>query len=146
MIELLRRTAAADPSAAAVIGDSGATTYGELVAASVAIGRALAARGVGKGARVGLLAPNWPEWIPLALAVWRCGGVLVPLNTLARPRELAHLLRHADVTLLVALRRFLRHDNRQSDQRFPEWVLKCPWMGLLKSAVLAFASRNSRMV
>jgi fatty-acyl-CoA synthase len=85
-------------------------THRELADASLASGRALAERGVGKGARVGLLAPNWPEWIALALGVWRCGGTLVPLNTLARPRELAHLLRHADVTLLVAVRRFLRHD------------------------------------
>jgi acyl-CoA synthetase (AMP-forming)/AMP-acid ligase II len=85
-------------------------TYAELAAASRAAGRALAARGVGKGTRVALLMPNWPEWIALAFGVWRCGGVLVPLNTLSRPRELAYALRHADVTLLVAVRRFLRHD------------------------------------
>jgi fatty-acyl-CoA synthase len=85
-------------------------TYAELAAASRAAGRALAARGVGKGTRVGILMPNWPEWIALAFGVWRCGGVVVPLNTLSRPRELGYALRHADVTLLLAVRRFLRHD------------------------------------
>src|SRR5213593_2757020 len=70
-------------------------TYAELAAESVTIGRALAARGVGKGTRVGLLMPNWPEWIATAFAVWRCGALLVPVNTLCRPRELAHFLRHA---------------------------------------------------
>ena len=85
-------------------------TYAELAQESVRIGRALAARGVGKGTRVGLLAPNWPEWIAIAFGVWRCGGVLVPLNTLNRAREIAHCLRHADVELLLAVRAFLRHD------------------------------------
>jgi len=85
-------------------------SYAELSAMSAAIGRGLAARGVGKGTRVGLLVPNWPEWIAAAFGVWRCGGLLVPLNTLNRARELAHCLRHADVQLMVAVRRFLRHD------------------------------------
>ena len=83
-------------------------TYAELAAESVTIGRALAARGVGKGSRVGLLMPNWPEWMATAFAVWRCGALLVPVNTLCRPRELAHFLRHADVALLIAVRAFLR--------------------------------------
>ena len=69
-------------------------TYAELAADSIAIARGLAARGVGKGTRVGLLMPNWPEWIATAFGVWRCGGILVALNTLARPRELAYALRH----------------------------------------------------
>src|SRR5262249_58316278 len=50
------------------------------------------------------------EWLALAFAVWRCGGVLVPLNTLYRARELGHALAHAEVSLLIATRRFLRHD------------------------------------
>ena len=85
-------------------------TYAELADESARIGRGLAARGVGKGTRVGLLMPNWPEWIATAFGVWRCGALLVPVNTLCRPRELAHVLRHADVALLVAVRGFLRHD------------------------------------
>src|SRR5438128_9729576 len=85
-------------------------TYAELAAESVTIGRALAARGVGKGTRVGLLMPNWPEWVAVAFGIWRCGGVVVPLSTLYRPRELGYALRHVDVTVLIAVREFLRHD------------------------------------
>ncbi len=94
----------------ALVSARGRMTHRALADLSLVVGRALAAREVGKGSRVGLLMPNWPEWIAIAAGVWRCGAVLVPLNTLARPRELAHLLRHADVTLLVAVRGFLRHD------------------------------------
>src|SRR5262249_26841921 len=85
-------------------------TYGELAADADGIAAALTARGAGKGTHVGLLLPNWPEWIGIAFGVWRTGAVLVPLNTLARPRELGHALGHADVELLIAVRRFLRHD------------------------------------
>src|SRR5262249_10852833 len=70
----------------------------------------LAALGVGRGTRVGLLMPNRAEWLATAFGVWRCGGVLVPLSTLARPREIRHCLRSADVALLLAVRRVLRHD------------------------------------
>src|SRR2546425_8526477 len=85
-------------------------TYAELAAESTAIARALAARGVERGTRVGLLMPNWPEWIAPAFGVWRAGGLLVPLSTLTRPREMAYCLAHAEVRVLVAVRRFLRHD------------------------------------
>jgi acyl-CoA synthetase (AMP-forming)/AMP-acid ligase II len=59
---------------------------------------------------MGLLAPNWPEWLVLAFAAWSRGAVLVPINTLYTARELAHALTHADVGVLIAARSFLRHD------------------------------------
>jgi fatty-acyl-CoA synthase len=108
--ELLDVLAARFGSREALVSVRRRVSYAELAAESAAIGRALAARGVGKGTRVGLLMPNWVEWIATAFGVWRCGGLLVPLNTLNRARELAHCLRHADIALLIAVRRFLRHD------------------------------------
>jgi fatty-acyl-CoA synthase len=107
---LLDAVAAQQPSNDAFISVRRRATYGELRDDSIAIGRGLAARGVGRGTRVGLLMPNRAEWLAAAFGVWRCGGVLVPLSTLARPRELGHCLRSADVALLLAVRRFLRHD------------------------------------
>src|SRR5262245_53632498 len=107
---LLDAAAARYPSREAFISPRRRATYAELRDDSVAIGRGLAARGVGRGTRIGLLMPNRAEWLATAFAVWRCGGILVPLSTLARPRELAHCLRSADVALLLAVRRFLRHD------------------------------------
>ncbi len=107
---LLDAVAARRPVSEAFVSPRRRTTYLELRDDSVAIGRGLAARGVGRGTRVGLLMPNRAEWLATAFGVWRCGGILVPLSTLARPRELAHCLRSADVSLLVAVRRFLRHD------------------------------------
>src|SRR5262245_66266890 len=107
---LLDAAAARYPTNEAFIGVQRRATYAQLRHDSIAIGRGLAARGVGRGTRVGLLMPNRAEWIATAFGVWRCGGILVPLSTLARPRELGHCLRSADVALLVSVRRFLRHD------------------------------------
>lgn len=107
---LLDAVAARHPSNEAFISARRRATYAELRDDSIAIGRGLAARGVGRGTRVGLLMPNRAEWLAAAFGVWRCGGTLVPLSTLARPRELGHCLRSADVRLLLSVRRFLRHD------------------------------------
>ncbi len=95
---------------AALIAARARLSFRDLGALAVAFGAALAGRGVRRGTRVGLLLPNWPEWVPLAFAVWRCGGVLVPLSTLAKPRELAEALPLADVEVLITARAFLRHD------------------------------------
>jgi fatty-acyl-CoA synthase len=107
---LLDDAAARAPAAEAFVSARDRVTYGTLRDDSRAIARGLAARGVARGTRVGLLMPNRAEWLAVAFGVWRCGGILVPLSTLARPRELAHFLRSADVALLIAVRRFLRHD------------------------------------
>src|SRR5262249_12238836 len=92
------------------VGVRGRATHRELRDDSIAIARGLTARGVGRGTRVGLLMPNRAEWIAAALAVWRCGAILVPLSTLATRGELGHFLRSAHVALLLSVRRFLRHD------------------------------------
>ncbi|MCB9682676.1 MAG: AMP-binding protein [Alphaproteobacteria bacterium] len=53
------------------------------------------------GARVGVLLPNQAAWLLLASAVFRVGGVVVPLDPRLTPDEQATLLRHAGVRLLV---------------------------------------------
>src|SRR6516162_8683580 len=108
--ELFDAAAAGHADDEAFIGVRHRETYAQLRDDSIAIARGLAARGVGRGTRVGLLMPNRAEWIATAFGVWRCGGVVVPVSTLAPPRELGHYLRSADVTVLVAVRGFLRHD------------------------------------
>lgn len=94
----------------ALISNRGRLSFRDLGALADRVARALVARGVRRGTHVGLLLPNWPEWLAIAFGVWRSGGVLVPLNTLYRARELGHALAHADISLLIAARGFLRHD------------------------------------
>jgi fatty-acyl-CoA synthase len=116
---LLDDLASRFPANAALISARGRLDFAALRARADAVAAGLAAHGVGRGTRAGLLLPNWPEWIVIAFAVWRCGGVLVPLNTLYRARELGHALALADVEVLVAVRRFLRNDFAASLATLP---------------------------
>jgi acyl-CoA synthetase (AMP-forming)/AMP-acid ligase II len=111
---LLAALAARHAGREALISARGRLYFDDLATRVDAAAASLAGRGVGRGTHVGLLAPNWPEWLVLAFAVWSRGGVLVPLNTLYTPRELEHALGHADVQVLVAVRAFLRHDYAEA--------------------------------
>jgi acyl-CoA synthetase (AMP-forming)/AMP-acid ligase II len=71
------------------------------------LARGLLACGVGKGAHVGLLVANRPEWVVGAFAAAHVGAVVVPLSTLATREERDWILRHADVSALL-LQRSLR--------------------------------------
>ena len=108
--ELLASSVARFGEREALVSARGRWTYAALGGRVAAVAAGLVARGVGPGTHVGLLAPNWPEWLVVAFAVWRCGAVVVPLSTLYRPRELHHALTLADVEVLIAVRAFLKHD------------------------------------
>jgi fatty-acyl-CoA synthase len=95
-------------------GDRSATqvrwSYEELLERSRLLARALAAKGVGKGTRVGLLMGNRPEWVESCFAVALCGGVLVPLNTLFEEPEIEHVLKHSDASVVLHQQRLGHHD------------------------------------
>jgi len=120
---LLAAAVAAHAEREALISTRGRLTYAALAARVEQAAGALAARGVGRGTRVGLLLPNWPEWAVLAFAVWRCGGVLVPLATVAPPRDLAATLARGDVALAVGVRRFRRYAYEEGLAAAPAHVL-----------------------
>jgi fatty-acyl-CoA synthase len=83
------------------------TSYAELAREARELARGLAATGVAKGAHVGLLLSNRPEWAVGAFAVGMLGAVVVPISTLATKAERDYILRHADVSVLL-LQRSLR--------------------------------------
>src|SRR4051794_16374354 len=56
------------------------TTFRELEEMSLRMARYLQERGVEKGDRVLLWAPNMPEWVELYFACHLIGAVLVPLD------------------------------------------------------------------
>ncbi|MBI3785693.1 MAG: AMP-binding protein [Deltaproteobacteria bacterium] len=94
----------------ALISKSDVTSFADLKTASDMIAKGLAAISVGKGTRVGLLMPNRCDWLACAVAAYKLGALLVPLNTLLRAPELEYALRFADVAVLIAVGQFLRHD------------------------------------
>ena len=92
-----------------VFGDE-RLSYREADERSARLARGLLASGVCKGTRVGLLAPNRPEWIVCWLAAARVGAVVSLLNTYWKTRELAWVLRHADTEILLTVDRYLGND------------------------------------
>ncbi len=103
---VLRANAARHGDKAVVVTHDRSVSHRRLDDESVALAGRLAAAGVGRGTRFGLLAPNGIDWVVLAAAVMRTGAVLVPLSTLLRPPELAAQLRVAQVEHLVVARSF----------------------------------------
>jgi acyl-CoA synthetase (AMP-forming)/AMP-acid ligase II len=85
-------------------------TYDELDRRSARMAALLVARGVVKGTKVGILLPNGADWVVTWAAVTRIGGVAVPVNTFSTTPEMATMLRHADVQVLVMCRSFGHHD------------------------------------
>jgi fatty-acyl-CoA synthase len=98
---LLRAGAHQWPDRTFVVDGDRRLTYPEADARVDALAGALLARGVRRGDPVALWLPNSTEWLLVALAAFRIGAVLVPLNTRYKPREAAQVLRQSQATVLV---------------------------------------------
>ena len=111
----LARTVAAFPDRAAMVDvPSGRRwTYAEFDADVETLARALLALGVEKGERVGIWAPNLPEWVVSQYATARVGAILVNINPAYRTSELAYVLRQARVRTLLSAERFKTSDYRE---------------------------------
>ena len=107
---LITRWAEEQPDARFLVADDATLSYGDLDRLTRDIGARLAARGVGKGTRVGVMMPNSAAWVVAGLAVARLGGVIVTLSTLLRPPELEAQLRTAAVEHLVVIPGFRGRD------------------------------------
>jgi acyl-CoA synthetase (AMP-forming)/AMP-acid ligase II len=91
----------ATPDGDFLITDDERLTFAEADTASLELADALLAAGVGKGTRVGILFPNCAQWLICWLAAARIGALTVPLSTFAPRSELARLLRHTDVQVVL---------------------------------------------
>jgi fatty-acyl-CoA synthase len=87
-------------------------TYREFAAEVERVARALLALGVDKGERVGIWAPNLPEWVLVQYATARIGAILVNINPAYRTHELAYVLQQAGIRTLVAAESFKTSDYR----------------------------------
>jgi fatty-acyl-CoA synthase len=85
-------------------------TYAQLRDEVDALAHGLLAAGIGKGDRVGIWAPNCPEWLFTQYATAKIGAILVNINPAYRTSELAYVLGQAGIRLLVAARSFKTSD------------------------------------
>src|SRR5579875_268176 len=111
----LRRAVAAFGAREAVVDVSTGTrlTYRQLDDAVDEVARGLLARGIERGDRVGIWAPNTVAWFLTQYATARIGAVLVNINPAYRTHELEYVLRQAGVRTLVSAVRFKTSEYRQ---------------------------------
>lgn len=107
---LLRHALDAHPDNLAVATPDERLTYRDLEARSAALAARLVTAGAGKGTRVGILLPNSAAWVIAWAAAARIGAIATPVNTFYKTPELATMLRHADIQILVAVPAFPPHD------------------------------------
>ncbi|MEU5261578.1 AMP-binding protein [Amycolatopsis sp. NPDC021455] len=77
-------------------------TYARLRADVDALAHGLIRSGVAKGDRVGIWAPNCPEWTLVQFATAKIGAILVCVNPAYRTHELSYVLNQAGIRTLVA--------------------------------------------
>src|SRR3954447_925964 len=81
-------------------------TYRQLWDQTSQAARGLLARGVQKGDRVGIWAPNRSEWVVIQYATARIGAILVNINPAYKAVELEYVLNQSGISLLVLARAF----------------------------------------
>ena len=81
-------------------------TYSQLRADVDFLAQGLLAAGISKGDRVGIWAPNCPEWLFTQYATAKIGAILVTINPAYQSRELEYVLKAAGIRLLVAAESF----------------------------------------
>jgi len=84
------------PTHTAFVCGSRRVTWADFDARINRVANALLAKGLTKGDKVGLLAPNGMEALEILFGAIRAGGVLVPLPVLAHPATLASLVVDSD--------------------------------------------------
>jgi long-chain acyl-CoA synthetase len=78
------------------------TTYAQLNEGAAQIAAGLVALGVAPGEHVALSCPNVP-WFPIVyFGILKAGAVVVPLNVMLKPREIAYHLRDSDAVAHIA--------------------------------------------
>jgi fatty-acyl-CoA synthase len=101
-------------------------TYKQLWEEISLVARGLMARGVKKGDRVALWAPNRYEWTITQYANARIGAIMVNINPAFRTHELVHVLKQSGAMVLVMSRGFRQTDYlsmmKEAEEELPEHI------------------------
>ncbi len=105
-LTFLRRAARVYPEKTAVIHGPARYSYRELEARARRLASALAARGIGRGDTVSVMAPNVPAMLEAHYGVPIIGAVLNALNFRLDAAAIAFILEHAESKVLITDREF----------------------------------------
>ncbi|MCK9464080.1 MAG: long-chain-fatty-acid--CoA ligase [Proteobacteria bacterium] len=100
--DILVHAASAYADGIAIVDRERRFTYAELAGRSGSLARALARRGLGRGDRIAILAPNSHEFAEAYFAAAALGAILVPLNTRLPARDVRRVLEDSGARALIA--------------------------------------------
>src|SRR5205823_3456995 len=99
---VLEHSARLTPDRVAVSCDSQRLSYADLDTRATQVAAGLHALDIRPGDHVALSCPNVP-WFPIAyFGILKSGAVVVPINVLLKPREIAHHLKDSGAKALLA--------------------------------------------
>ena len=106
------RTAARFPDREALVDKPSGRrwSYAQLENDVDALARGLLGVGVSKGERVGIWAPNVPEWVLVQFATAKIGAILVNVNPSYRSHELRYAIGQSGMRMIIALPQFRSSD------------------------------------
>jgi crotonobetaine/carnitine-CoA ligase len=99
---VLASRAARDPARVFMRFGDREWSWGEFALRAEAAARVLAARGIGKGDRVGVMARNCDGHVVMLFALARLGAIMVPVNPEFGVEEAKYVLHHAEVSAVAA--------------------------------------------
>ena len=100
-LSFIERTAAIYPDRLAVVHGAVRRTWGETYERTCRLAGALAARGIGKGDTVSIIASNIPEMFEAHFGVPMTGAVLNTVNTRLDAEAIAFILNHAEAKVVL---------------------------------------------
>lgn len=101
LADIFRHWGRWQPSALAIRFGERDFSWRQLDRGTDALAAGLSERGLGEGDRIGILLGNCPEYIETAIAAWKLGAVVVPLNVRYAPPEAAFVIDDAGCALLL---------------------------------------------
>lgn len=113
----LARSACDFPEKACTVYQDRTISFAEMETLSSRLAEQLAALGLQKGERVGLLLPNIPQFVLGFYAILKAGGVVVALNPAYKQRELEYQIQDSGLGVLIAL-----SENRELIERVRQSV------------------------
>ena len=103
LYEILRLTAVQAPESVATAFQGAHLTYAQIKDQSDKLATALVRFGIKQGDRIGIMLPNCPQYIIATFAILRLGAIVVNINPLYTPREVAVVAGDSGMRLLFTL-------------------------------------------
>ena len=103
LVQILKRAVSRGGSRPAVYYFGGSMSYAEVDQWSDQLAAALQDLGLERGDRVVFYLQNIPQFVIAQYAVWKAGGIVVPLNPMYKEKELEYYFQDSGAEMLIAL-------------------------------------------